>query len=270
MLVGVACLYVCSMNRNKFAQRAAHMPAIPRTTSLTRWSCWSLTRTQHTLQALFIWSLVWRLWIGSTWDRLLCWSYKEISWVQSWFGDYSDCRHARSWKAHQQDQLLAIYCPQIFKCQLVEKQISPVGHGQIISCYIYIDKLYRKTISCKISFHGWSQADRTHLEPWCMHVCGWQTLGTLEQFSQLISVGVMDFGRFFSRKTTLALSSTAISLVELPQLEWVEGSSWPEPRRGCRDVQKKTNSKTPPWKIRDSQKWKDRILSNHWFSEVNC
>ena len=27
-----------------------------------------------------------------------------------------------------------------------------------------------------------------------MHVCGWQTLGTLEQFSQLISVKVMDFG----------------------------------------------------------------------------
>ena len=30
-----------------------------------------------------------------------------------------------------------------------------------------------------------------------MHVCGWQTLGTLEQFSQLISVKAMDFGRFF-------------------------------------------------------------------------
>lgn len=139
--------------------------------------------------------------------------------------------------------------------------------------YIYINKLYRKTISCKISrwFHGWSQfADRTHLEPWCMHVCGWQTLGTLEQFSQLISVKVMNFGRFFFEENNPGSQ----------QYSYISGRASPA-RMGGRFIMtrtkagiawrsKKTNSKTPPWKIRDFQEWKDRILSNHGFSEVNC
>lgn len=133
---------LCSAHA-RWSRESAHMPAIPRTTSLTRWSCWSLTRTQHTLQALLIWSF----WIRSTWDRLLCWSYKEISWVQSWFGDYNDCRHARC---------LVHYCFFLHSknptnktsreaCHLLPTDLQvpvggethqPVAHGQVIS-YLY-------------------------------------------------------------------------------------------------------------------------------------
>ena len=274
---------LCSAHA-RWSRESAHMPAIPRTTSLTRWSCWSLTRTQHTLQALLIWSF----WIRSTWDRLLCWSYKEISWVQSWFGDYNDCRHARCLvhccfflhsknPTNKTSREACHLLPTDLQVPVGGETHQPVAHGQVIS-YLY-DYVIILIVSVdhfmqKIQDGFMGEANLLTGLIWsrgaCMYVGGklWVPWSNSLSWSQSKPWILAVF--FFSRKTTLALSSTAISLVELLQLEWVEGSSWPEPRRGCRDVQEKTNSKTPPWKIRNFQKWKDRILSNHWFSEVNC